>query len=97
LREEFSFVHGNVLIVMTMWAVTDFGNRLPDSYYSLYVESLGASAFVLGTILAVASLGMAFLSLAGGYWAHRYGRKPLIVSISFGRALIFLIFATAPT
>lgn len=97
LREEFSFVHGNVLILVTMWTITDFANFLPYTYYSLYVEALGASAFLLGAILSAASLAMAFLLLAGGYWADRYGRKRIIVSISFLRGLIFLIFATAPT
>ena len=97
LREEFSFVHGNVLILITMWTITDFANFLPNTYYSLYVEALGASAFLLGAILSAASLAMAFLLLAGGYWADRYGRKWIIVIISFLRSLIFLIFATAPT
>lgn len=97
LREEFSFVHGNVLILITMWAITDFANFLPNTYYSLYVEALGASAFLLGGTLSVASLVMAFLLLAGGYWADRYGRKFLIISMSFARAIIFLIFAAAPT
>ena len=97
LRQEFSFIHGNVLVIMTTWAVTDFATLLPDSYYSLYVEALGASALLLGAILSVASFAMAFLQLVGGYWTDRYGRKPLIISMSFGKALIFLIFSTAPT
>jgi len=80
-----------------MWAITDFANFLPSTYYSLYVEALGASAFLLGGILSAASLVMAFLLLAGGYWADRYGRKFLITSMSFTRAIIFLIFAAAPT
>jgi MFS family permease len=97
LREEFSFVHGNVLILITMWTITDFANFLPNTYYSLYVEALGASAFLLGAILSAASLAMAFLLLAGGYWADKYGRKLIIASVSFLRGLIFLIFAAAPT
>jgi MFS family permease len=97
LREEFSFVHGNVLILISTWAITDFANFLPSTYYSLYVEALGASTFLLGAILSAASLAMAFLLLAGGYWADKYGRKLIITSISFLRSLIFLIFATAPT
>ena len=97
LREEFRFVHGNVLVLITMWTITDFANFLPNTYYSLYVEALGASAFLLGAILSTASLAMAFLLLAGGYWADRYGRRLIIVTVSFLRGLIFLIFATAPT
>jgi len=97
LRGEFSFVHGNVLVLITMWTITDFANFLPNTYYSLYIEALGASAFLLGAILSAASLAMAFLLLAGGYWADKYGRKLMIVSVSFLRGLVFLIFAAAPT
>ena len=97
LRGEFSFVHGNVLVLLTMWTITDFANFLPNTYYSLYVEALGASAFLLGAILSAASLAMAFLLLAGGYWADKFGRKLMIVSVSFLRGLVFLIFAVAPT
>jgi len=82
---------------MIVWAVGDFAFFLPDTYYSLYVESLGASAFFLGTILSASSFVMAFLQLAGGYWADKHGRKLLIVGMNFGKSLIFLIFATAPT
>ncbi|MDI6904196.1 MAG: MFS transporter [Candidatus Bathyarchaeia archaeon] len=97
LRREFSFVFGNVLILLIGWAVTDFAYLLPDTYYSLFVESLGASPFLIGTILSASWFVMAFLQLAGGYWADKRGRKILIISASFGRALIFLIFAAAPT
>ncbi len=97
MRGAFSFAHGNVLILMAVWAITDFASFLPDTYYSLYAEALGASAFLLGIIVSVSSFVMAFLQLAGGYWADKYGRKLLIEGMSFGRALIFLIFATAPT
>jgi MFS family permease len=96
LREQFSFTRGNVLILMSMWMVTDFAFLLPDTYYSLYVEALGASAFILGVVVAVSGFGMAFLQLSGGYWADKYGRKRLIVSMNLGKALVFLIFAFAP-
>lgn len=81
---------------MSMWMVTDFAFLLPDTYYSLYVEALGASAFILGAVVSASGFAMAFLQLAGGYWADRYGRKKLIVSMNFARALAFLIFAFAP-
>lgn len=97
LRREFGFAFGNVLLLLVVWAITDFVYVLPDTYYSLYVEALGASPFLLGSVLSVAWLVMAFVQLAGGYWADREGRKTLIVAMSFGKALIFLIFAAAPS
>jgi DHA1 family tetracycline resistance protein-like MFS transporter len=97
LRGEFSFVSGNVFLLLTVWSITDFAFWLPDSYYSLYVEALGASAQLLGVIVATSSLVVAFLQFAGGYWADRYGRKLLILGASFGKALTYLIFAVAPS
>lgn len=94
---EFSFISGNVLILLLVWAVTDFAHFLPDTYYSLYVESLGASPQIIGSILSASLFIMAFLQLAGGYWADKKGRKIIIVATSFARALIYLIFAAAPT
>jgi MFS family permease len=95
LREQFSFTRGNVLILMSMWMITDFAFLLPDSYYSLYVEALGASAFILGGIVAASGFAMAFLQLAGGYWADKYGRKNLVVTMNVARGLAFLLFAFA--
>jgi MFS family permease len=94
---EFCFVSGNVFLLLIAWAFTDFAHLLPDTYYSLYVESLGASPFLIGAILSLSWFVMAFLQLAGGYWADKYGRKTLIVGASFARAFTFLVFAAAPT
>gem|GEM_PF-6972899 len=40
---------------------------------------------------------VAFLQLAGGYWADRYGRKVLIAGASFARAFTFLVFTAYPS
>ena len=97
LKREFSFVSGNVLLLLIVWAFMDFAHLLPDTYYSLYVESLGASPFLIGAILSLSWFVMAFLQLAGGYWADKYGRKTLIAGATFARAFVFLVFAAAPT
>lgn len=97
LKKEFSFASGNVFLLLIVLAVTDFANFLPGTYYSLYVEALGASPFFIGLVLSASLFVMAFLQLAGGYWADERGRKNLIVITSFSRAFTFLIFAIAPT
>lgn len=97
LKKEFSFVSGNVSLLVVVWAVTDFAHLLPGTYYSLYVEALGASPFLIGAVLSASWFTMAFLQLVGGYWADKRGRRSLIVSTCFLRAITFLIFAAAPT
>lgn len=96
-KTEFSFVSRNILILLVVWAVTDFAHFLPDTYYSLYVGSLGASPQIIGSILSASLFVTAFMQLAGGYWADKLGRKAIIVTAGFARALIYLIFAIAPT
>ncbi|MEM2250085.1 MAG: MFS transporter [Candidatus Bathyarchaeia archaeon] len=85
------------MVLLVVWAFTDFAHLLPDTYYSLYVESLGGSPLTIGSILSASWFIMAFLQLAGGYWADKRGRKALIVGASFARTLIYLVFAMAPT
>ncbi|MBX5320749.1 MAG: MFS transporter [Candidatus Bathyarchaeota archaeon] len=97
VKNEFSFIFGNVFILLVVWAFTDFAHLLPDTYYSLYVESLGGSPLTIGSILSASLFIMAFLQLAGGYWADKRGRKALIIGASFARTLIYIVFATAPT
>ncbi|MEM3783712.1 MAG: hypothetical protein QXY88_01590 [Candidatus Bathyarchaeia archaeon] len=46
---------------------TDFAHLLPDTYYSLYVESLGGSPLIIGSILSASWFIMTFLQLAGGF------------------------------
>lgn len=96
-KEDFSSTFGNFFVLLVVWAVIDFAHLLPDTYYSLYVESLGASPFVIGLILSASWFTMAFLQLAGGYWADKRGRKALLVGAGFARTLIYLVFAAAPT
>ena len=81
---------------MTVWSITDFAFWLPDAYYSLYVTALGASTQLLGAMVAVSTVIVAFAQLAGGFWADQTGRKRLILGVSFGKALTYLIFAVAP-
>ncbi|MEM1551959.1 MAG: hypothetical protein QXH03_04765 [Candidatus Bathyarchaeia archaeon] len=73
------------MVLLVVWAFTDFAHLLPDTYYSLYVESLGGSPLTIGSILSASWFIMAFLQLAGGYWADKRGRKALIVGASFAR------------
>ncbi|NIW14762.1 MAG: hypothetical protein GWN31_12730, partial [Candidatus Thorarchaeota archaeon] len=51
LREEFYFVRGNYLIIVTSWILIDFAFELQATYYGPFVlYDLGATETILGLI-----------------------------------------------
>jgi MFS family permease len=98
LREEFSFVRGNYLILVISWIMMDFANEMPSLYYGPFViYDLGATASILGFIGFASVIALASVQFPGGYLADRYGRKWLISTLTFGVALSFLFFVFAPS
>ena len=98
LRNEFSFVRGNYLILIISWVLMDFAGEMPALYYGPFVMyDLGATASILGFIGFVSILVLAAVQFPGGYLADRYGRKWLISTLTFGVALSFIFHIVAPS
>jgi len=98
LREEFSFIKGNYLILLISWILMDFANELPGTYYSDYVKNeLGGSATILGIIMFASLIALASVQFLGGYLADKYGRRLLVSTLTFGVAFSFILYATAPS
>ncbi|UCD45731.1 MAG: MFS transporter [Candidatus Bathyarchaeota archaeon] len=96
LRDELSFIRGNLLVLIVSYMMFRFSGGLVGSFYSLYVRELGATPFVLGLIGSLGSAILAFVRIPGAYIADRYGRKNIIVVFTYGAALSFLIYSLAP-
>lgn len=96
LRKEFSFIHGNYLILVISWILMDFAMELPGTYYPRYVEELAGSPFIVGIIGFASFLALASVQFPGGYLADRYGRRWLISTMTFGVALSYVFYAVAP-
>jgi MFS family permease len=65
-------------------------------FESPFIRELGASPFIIGLI---GSLGIALLCLVripGAYIADKYGRKQIIVTMTFGIALSYIFYIFAP-
>jgi MFS family permease len=98
LREEFSFVRGNYLILVVSWILMDFASEMPSLYYGPWViYDLRASASVLGFIGFASIIALAAVQFPGGFLADKYGRKWLISTLTFGVALSFLFYVFAPS
>jgi MFS family permease len=96
LKKEFSFLRGNLLVLIISYMLFRVSGGLTTAYYPLYVRELGASPFVIGLISSLASLVVGVMRIPGGYFADRFGRKKIIVVFTFVAAFSYLIFAAAP-
>ena len=97
LREEFSFIRGNYLILVLSWILMDFAGEMPGTYYPLYVLELGGTESIIGLIGFASFIALALVQFPGGYLADRYGRKWLVSTMTFGVALSYTLYALAPS
>jgi len=76
----------------------DIGMEMPVPYYQQYVDALGGNVFpmALGIIGFANYFAMAFVAVPGGFLADKFGRRWLIVTMTFGMALSYLFFVLAP-
>ena len=98
VQREFSFVRGNYLTLVVSWILMDIGMEMPVPYYQQYVDVLGGNVFpmALGIIGFANYFTMAFVAVPGGFLADKFGRRWLIVTMTFGMSLSYLFFALAP-
>lgn len=98
IKREFSFVRGNYLTLIVSWILMDMGMEMPVPYYQQYVDALGGNVFpmALGIIGFANFFAMAIVSVPGGFLADKFGRRWLIVTMTFGIALSYLFFILAP-
>jgi MFS family permease len=98
LKNEFSFIGGNYLILIVSWILMDIGMEMPVPYYQQYVYALGGDIFpmALGIIGFTNFFVMAFVAVPGGFLADKFGRRWLITTMTFGIGLSNLFFVLAP-
>ena len=98
IKNEFSFVKGNYLILIVSWILMDIGMEMPVPYYQQYVYALGGDIFpmALGILGFATFFVMAFVAVPGGFLADKFGRRWLITTMTFGIGLSYLFFVLAP-
>ena len=96
LREELSFLRGNLLVLIVSWVFFRFVGSMVYPYESLYLEALGATALTIGLVGALGTVALFISRLVGGPLADKYGRRDLIVTMTFGVAVSYVFYALAP-
>lgn len=95
-RSEFDFIKGNFLLILVGWLAIDFASEMANTYYPLYVKSLGGTAATVGLISSVSNVIQALTRFPGGYIADKYGRKWIITTMTFLTGFSYLFYVFAP-
>jgi MFS family permease len=96
IRSEFSFMRGNLLTLIVSWLFVYFIFSLVGPFESPYIEKLGAPPVVIGLMGSVGAIMLSLVRIPGAYIADKYGRKQIIVVMTFSIALSYLFYVFAP-
>jgi len=96
LKNEFSFIKGNILINTVTIAIILITSAIPYTYYPKYIEGLGGNPYIVGIIGFAAYATLALVQIPGGYLADKHGRRKLTVMMTFATAMTYFLFAIAP-
>ena len=95
IRAEFSFMRGNLLTLIASWLFVFFTFSLVFSFESPFFRELGAPPFVIGLMGSAGAATLGLVRIPGAYMTDKYGRKQIIVTMTFLIAFsyVFYVFA----
>lgn len=96
ILSEFSFIKGNLLVLLVTWTLFNFTYSMTFPYFSPFLRELGATPSIIGLISAVGTFMLVIVRIPGSHIADKYGRKQIIVSMTFGVAFSMIFFVIAP-
>lgn len=96
IKSEFSFMRGNLLALIVSWLFVYFTFSLTFSFESPFFRALGAPPFVIGLMGSVGAMVLGLVRIPGAYIADKYGRRQIIVTMTFVIAFSFLFHVFAP-
>jgi len=96
MRKELSSICENFLVLIISYSLFNLGYALTWPFESPFVQSLGASPFMIGLIGSIGSLVLFLARIPGSYIADKHGRRQIIVTMTYGVALSNIFFILAP-
>jgi DHA1 family tetracycline resistance protein-like MFS transporter len=96
LKNEFSFMHGNLLTLIITWLFFFFAYSVVAPFESPYIRELGASPTTIGLMGSVGAAVFVLVQIPGAYIADKYGRKQIIVTMTFALSFSYIFYAIAP-
>jgi MFS family permease len=89
-------MRGNLLTLIASWVFIYFSFSLVFPFESPYIRELGAPPFVIGLMGSIGAMALGLVRIPGAYIADRYGRKQIIVTMTFVIACSYLFYIFAP-
>lgn len=96
IKREFSFMRGNLLTLIASWLFVYFTFSLVFSFESPYFRELGAPPSIIGLMSSIGAAMLGLVRIPGAYIADKYGRKQIIVTMTFMIAFSYLFYVFAP-
>jgi MFS family permease len=96
LKTEFSFMHGNLLTLIVTWLFLYFAFYVVAPFESPYTRALGASPTMIGLMGSVGAAVFVLVQIPGSYIADKYGRRQIIVTMTFALSFSYIFYALAP-
>lgn len=96
VKAEFSFMRGNLLTLIVSWLFVFFTFSMTSSFESPFFTELGAPPVVIGLMGSAGALVLGLVRIPGAVIADRYGRRQIIVMMTFSIAFSFLFYIFAP-
>ena len=96
IKNEFAFMRGNLLTLIVSWLFVYFTFALVFSFESPFFRELGAPPFVIGLMGSTGAAILGIMRIPGAYIADKYGRKQIIVMMTFLIAFSYVFYVFAP-
>ena len=97
LRRELDFLRGNFLVLMITWVMFRFAFRMVIPYEPLFISELGADETTLGLMNSIYAAVLCLSLIPGSYVADRWGRRRIIVVMTYALGLSYLFYVLAPS
>ena len=89
-------MRGNLLTLIVSWLFVFFTFSMTSSYESPFFRELGAPVEIIGFMGSIGALVLGLVRIPGAVIADKYGRKQIIVMMTFVIAFSFLFHIFAP-
>ncbi|UCH31294.1 MAG: MFS transporter [Candidatus Bathyarchaeota archaeon] len=96
IKTEFSFMRGNLLTLIVSWLFVFFTFSMTASFESPFRRALGAPPEIIGLMGSVGAMVLGLVRIPGAVIADKYGRKQIIVIMTFVITFSFLFHIFAP-
>ena len=88
-------MRGNLLTLIASWFFVYFSFSMTFSFESPFFRALGAPPTIIGLMGSIGSLMLGLVRIPGAYIADKYGRRQIIVTMTFVIAFSYLFYIFA--